>query len=104
LCAKRLMRSQYGWGRTEWLALGELVHRESGWDPCAVNPGLHDCGYSGPNACGIPQADPCTKTWWGRQGDLWKMRYVQVRWMLAYIKRGYGDPINAAWHEANGGY
>jgi hypothetical protein len=33
--------------------------------------------------------------------DRWR---TQVKWMLDYIKRRWGDPINAAYHEANGGY
>ena len=83
----------------EWGAEDQLVRNESGWDPCAYYPSSHDCGYSGYNACGIPQRDPC-----GWRGDLWGTRYRQVRWLQRYIAARYGDPENALYHEEHGGY
>lgn len=100
LCAKRLARKWYGWTGSEWVALEGIVDNESGWDPCAHYPSTHDCGYEGTNACGIPQRDPCPASWRGHL-ELW---HRQVFWMLHYIRDGYGDPLNAYWHETHGGY
>lgn len=86
----------------EWRAEDAVVTPESGWDPCAVNPSMHDCAYSGSNSCGIPQRDPCPPAWRGR---LFTTRYAQVRALQAYIAGRYGDPLAAlAFREANGWY
>lgn len=77
-----------GWAR-QWWALNEIVTAESGWNPCAVNPGRRLCYYTGTSSCGIPQAQPCP---WR---NLWTTRYAQVRWLMSYIKRRYGSPLNA---------
>jgi hypothetical protein len=100
LYTKRLERSLYGWTGAEWIATDELVDRESGWNYCAHYPSTTDCGYMGTNACGIPQRDPCPAEWRGHL-ERW---HRQVLWMLRYIRRNYGDPINAAYHESHGGY
>lgn len=104
MCAWRLAYRWYGWRGPAWRDIDAIVRRESGWDPCAVNPGLHECGYRGSSACGIPQAYPCSKTWWGRSGDLYGTRYWQVKWMLRYIHDGYGTPANALYHERTSYY
>jgi len=86
-------------------ALDAIVTPESGWDSCAVYPGMHSCGYRGTAACGIPQANPCTKTAWGRSGDLYGTRFAQVRWLLRYIASRYGDPQAAlTFRNAHGWY
>lgn len=82
------LAKQHGWQK-QWWALNEIVTAESGWNPCAVNPGRHLCHYTGRSSCGIPQAQPCP---WR---NLWTTRYAQVRWMMSYIKRRYGSPVNA---------
>ena len=88
--------------RAEWFALNTIVTAESGWNPCASYPGRDDCNYTGSSACGIPQADPCPSAWRGR---LWQTRYVQVRWLIAYVARRYGDPAGAlAFRNAHGYY
>lgn len=86
----------------EWNALSEVVRPESGWDPCASYPSTHDCGYDGPNACGIPQRDPCPYEWRGR---LYTTRWAQVRDLIAYVSERYGDPYSAlSYREAHGTY
>lgn len=88
-----------GWA-SQWWAVQEIVEPESHWDPCAYNPVRHDCGYTGSASCGIPQAQPCP--WSGR---LWTTRYAQVRWLVSYIERRYGNPVNAlAFRRAKGWY
>jgi resuscitation-promoting factor RpfB len=69
-----------GWTGSEWDALYQLWEHESGWNPNSVN------FWSG--ACGIPQADPCSKI-----SD--HSAYGQITWGLGYIAGKYGDPINA---------
>jgi hypothetical protein len=83
-----------GWTGGQWRALQAIVRPESGWDPCAVYPARHDCSYTGTSSCGVPQAQPCPAAWRGR---LWSVRFVQVRWLLDYIDRRYGDPLHALW-------
>jgi hypothetical protein len=84
----------------EWRALDKIVMPESRWDPCAVYPSRHDCGYVGSNSCGIPQRDPCPASWWGR---LFAARFAQVRWLISYVAGRYGDPLRAlAFRAANG--
>lgn len=66
-----------------------------------MNPGLHLCWYTWPigtpsSSCGIPQALPCPLAWRGR---LYATRWAQVRWLIAYVRRRYGDPLRALWHE-----
>jgi hypothetical protein len=87
---------------TEWHALDVIVAAESSWNPCASYPSRSDCSYSGSSACGIPQANPCPSAWRGR---LWPTRYAQVRWLIAYVARRYGDPLAAlAFRNAHGWY
>lgn len=99
--ARRLVLHRWH-SNTEWRALNTIVTEESHWDPCAVNPLIHDCDYQGPSSCGIPQAAPCPTGWRGR---LFAARYGQVRWLIAYIAGRYGNPAAAlAFHNANGWY
>lgn len=98
--AKRLVLRHWH-SRYQWRSFWQIAHNESGWDSCAHYPSTHDCRYTGSNACGIPQADPCPFVWRGR---LYGTRYVQVRWMVRYISGRYGNPSNALAHEVNGSY
>lgn len=99
--AQRLtLKHWHSW--REWLALDAIIRPESGWDPCAHYPSAHDCLYQGWNACGIPQANPCPSQWHGR---LFSTRWAQVRWLIRYIIRRYGDPLTALYyHTYRGGY
>jgi hypothetical protein len=81
-----------GWTGSHWRALEAIVRPESGWDPCAVYPQRHSCAYGGAESCGLPQAQPCPAAWRGR---LWQVRFAQVRWLLDYIARRYGNPQGA---------
>lgn len=100
--ARALAASWYGWRGAEWDALDQIVSGESGWNPCSVYPSHTDCGYTGQNSCGIPQSTPCPSRWAGRLAETWR---EQVRVLLWYVRRRYGDPLNAlAWHEAHGWY
>jgi hypothetical protein len=78
------------------------VRPESGWNPCEHYPSTRDCGYTGSYACGVPQANPCPYAWRGR---LYSTRWAQVRWLIAYVSRRYGDPFRAlAYRRAIGTY
>ena len=80
-----------GWTNDEWVSLYQLWEHESGWSPNDVN------GSSG--ACGIPQADPCSKM--GLQLDA----QGQIEWGLNYIASRYGDPDTAwAYWQAHDSY
>lgn len=83
----------------EWRAFQNVIEAESSFNPCAVYPGRRDCGYSGSNSCGIPQANPCPTSWRGR---LWETRWAQVRWAIAYMGDRYGSPSRtwAHWQAA----
>ncbi len=75
-----------GWDGDEWDALDQLWLHESNWNPTSYNG-------SGP-ACGIPQANPCSKLpGWSPLDPA-----AQINWGLDYIARIYGDPIRAWAH------
>lgn len=90
------------WPGQFW-AVNEIVTPESGWDPCAVYPSQHDCGYIGSNSCGLPQADPCPSEWQGRLDVTWR---AQCRWLTAYfVSHGYGSPVAALrYRQSHGSY
>lgn len=91
-----------GWTGAQWHDIDIIVSAESGWNPCAYNPSHSDCAYQGSASCGIPQAQPCPRRWLGR---MWNTRYLQVWWLMHYIKSRYGSPANAlAFREAHGWY
>lgn len=99
---RQVAAQQYGWTGAEWVALTEIVWPESHWDPCARFPSIHECGYTGSNSCGVPQANPCPALWRGRLDRTWK---AQCRWLLAYVKSRYGDPIRAlSYRQAHNSY
>ena len=80
---------QYGWTEYDYECLVKLWNRESSWNPYAVNK------KSG--ACGIPQANPCSKA---SKGTNYKTNWkTQVKWGLNYIKNRYGSPAYA-WEQS----
>ena len=80
---------QYGWTEYDYECLVKLWNRESSWNPYAVNK------KSG--ACGIPQANPCSKA---TKGTNYKTNWkTQVKWGLNYIKKRYGSP-SGAWEQS----
>jgi uncharacterized protein YabE (DUF348 family) len=74
------MAAGRGWVGGQWTALYQLWEHESGWDPSSTD-------FSS-GACGIPQADPCSKL-----TD--KSVAGQISWGLSYIAGKYGNPANA---------
>ncbi len=85
----------------EWRAAVAVITPESNFNPCASYPSRHDCRYSGPSSCGVPQANPCPSSWRGR---LWETRYAQCRWFVDYVARRYGSPSNALSFRRGHGY
>jgi uncharacterized protein YabE (DUF348 family) len=84
------MAGERGWVDGQWDALYALWNRESGFNPNAVN------GNSG--ACGIPQANPCSKITDKSVGG-------QIKWGLDYIAGRYGTPTKAwAYWQSNHSY
>lgn len=84
----------YGWSDYDWECLVKLWNRESGWNPNAVNK------RSG--ACGIPQANPCSKA---SKGTDYRTNWrTQVIWGLNYIKKRYGSPSEAWSHSQRIGW
>lgn len=73
--------AQHGWVGSEWDALVELWHKESGWNPGAVNKSS--------GACGIPQAYPCSKI--PNPGSV----ESQIEWGVGYVASRYGSPSKA---------
>ena len=91
--AHNLVR-QYGWSEADYQALVLLWYRESSWNPYAVNK------KSG--ACGIPQANPCSKA---SKGTDYKTNWrTQIKWGLNYIKKRYGSPSEAWSHSQRIGW
>lgn len=84
----------YGWSDYDWECLVKLWNRESSWNPNAVNK------TSG--ACGIPQANPCSKA---SKGTDYRTNWrTQVHWGLNYIKKRYGSPSEAWSHSQRIGW
>lgn len=77
----------------EWRAFENVIDRESGFNPCSYYPSSSDCHYQGSNSCGIPQANPCPRSWRGR---MWETRWAQIRWAVSYMASRYGSP-SATW-------
>lgn len=62
-----------------------IVSHESGWNPCAFNPGRSDCNATPTTACGLVQALPCSKL-----GKDWTNPVNALRWGSEYAKNRYG--------------
>jgi hypothetical protein len=74
-------------------AMKEIVRRESGCNPKALNKSS--------GACGIPQALPCSKIPGGINASI----EVQLEWMINYIAGRYGTPAGAVqWHNGHNWY
>ncbi len=81
------------WGLSEWDAFHDLVMRESGWNPRALNKSS--------GACGIPQSLPCSKLPQGIDTP----PIEQVKWMIKYVQNRYGSPTKAIqFHNSKGWY
>lgn len=85
---------EYGWSEEDYQALVLLWYRESSWNPNARNK------KSG--ACGIPQANPCSKA--SKGTDYMTNWRTQVKWGLNYIKKRYGSPSEAWSHSQRIGW
>jgi hypothetical protein len=79
------------WGSgPEWTAWNNVAMAESGWSTIARNPSS--------GAYGIPQALPASKM--GPAANPPESNpTAQIRWMAAYMRSVYGDPIGAWAHE-----
>lgn len=80
---------KYHWSIKDYNNLVKLWQKESGWRATAYNRRS--------NACGIPQAAPCSKMKkYGK--DYRKNCKVQINWGLNYIKKRYKTPTKAWSH------
>lgn len=72
--------------KSEWHYVDFIVSRESGWNPCAYNPGQSDCSANPSSACGLAQSLPC-----GKQGVYghWTDPVANLKWMNDYVAK-YG--------------
>jgi len=102
----RMVASTYGWGTgAQWAALTNVINRESGGNPAAMNPSgaygiAQALGHATPadagtvsrtayGGYGVPTAT-CVGANSGNATD-------QLIWMCAYIKETYGTP-EGAWN------
>jgi TP901 family phage tail tape measure protein len=94
--ARRMVESR--WGPRQWSFFDELVQRESGWNPRAVNPSS--------GAAGLAQALPPSKYppgAWPYEGK--ESAVKQLQWMVNYVAERYGNPAGAIrWHDAHNWY
>lgn len=71
------------WGESEWGAFENIVQRESGWNPNAINKSS--------GACGLFQMFPCKKT-----NGAYKTSYeAQIETGINYIASRYKTPSKA---------
>lgn len=78
---------------SQWIYVDYIVGRESGWNPCAYNPGKSDCttpGFVPRTACGLAQALPCSKI----PGD-WRDPVNALKWQFGYVTARYGGYAGA---------
>ena len=66
----------------DWPTVEILVHKESSWNPKAINPSS--------GACGLAQALPCSKI----PGD-WSDPVNALKWQLKYVTERYGSYAGA---------
>lgn len=93
----------------QWWAVDYIVSRESGWNPCAYNPGKSNCNMSASEvnatqgrgvACGLGQSLPCGK--WGLN---WTDPVNQLKNQYIYVTQRYGGyPQAVNFWKANGHY
>lgn len=109
----QMVAGTYGWaGGPEFAALTNVISRESGGNPNAVNPTSGAYGIAQALGHGTAATAGTVTNQYGGYGvpDSTCIAAnsgnasAQLVWMCAYIKSAYGDPI-AAWHqEQTGGY
>lgn len=77
---------------SEWWAVDLIVQRESGWNPCAYNPGRSDCNANPTSACGLAQSLPC-----GKQSVYghWTDPVANLKWQYDYVRGRYGGYAQA---------
>lgn len=77
---------------SDWWAVDYIVSRESGWDPCAYNPGMSDCSANPTSACGLAQSLPC-----GKQSAYghWTDPVANLKWQYEYVTARYGGYAGA---------
>lgn len=78
---------------SDWGYVNFIVSRESGWNPCAYNPGMSDCSASPTSACGLVQQYPCGKI----PGD-WTDPVAALVWQKNYVTSRYGGYAQAVAH------
>lgn len=77
---------------SEWTYVDYIVSRESGWNPCAYNPGRSDCNANPTSACGLAQSLPCGKQ--SKYGH-WTDPVANLKWQYEYVKGRYGGYAQA---------
>lgn len=102
----RHVAQQYGWTGKAFDAIntiiaggmwkGHDVIGESGWDPAADNKNS--------TADGIPQRLMSDHPFAPGEKQKWKDPRYQVRWLMRYLNRRYGDPFNAVQHKIETGW
>ena len=82
--------------RDEVPEVKELLRRESGMNPTAINQSS--------GACGLFQSLPCQKMGCELSHDIHDVR-CQIKWGAKYIYQRYGSVANAlAWHDEHNWY
>lgn len=86
----------------QWSYVDSIVSRESGWNPCAYNPGRSDCSANPSSACGLAQSLPCGKQ--AKYGH-WTDPVANLKWQYEYVTSRYGGyPQAVAFWNANHWY
>jgi hypothetical protein len=84
-----------GWSIEQWNCVDFIVMHESSWSVTADNPTS--------SAYGIPQALPGSKM--ATHGREWRTSaWVQIAWMLDYMRARYGSPCGAWKHKRATGW
>ena len=94
--------AQSGIPQDQWSYVDMIVSRESGWNPCAYNPGRSDCNANPTSACGLAQSLPCGKQ--SKYGH-WTDPVANLKWQYEYVTARYGGyPQAVAFWNANHWY
>ena len=97
---KQAWLTQAGIPADLWWAVDWIVSRESGWKPCAYNPGRNDCNANPSTACGLVQQFPCHKI-----PDDWRDPVAALKWQYNYVNARYGGYAQAvAYWKIHGNY
>lgn len=78
--------------QNQWHYVDSIVSRESGWNPCAYNPGRSDCNANPTSACGLAQSLPCGKQ--SKYGH-WTDPVANLKWQYEYVTARYGGYAQA---------